>query len=649
MPADPRRLLPLAAAGLVLLAVLGPVGCSSEAPPPSRPTPPDVAEAVDPDPPPPDPRLTFDTPYRNVKPGVKYLGDAACAACHADIDKSFHQHPMGRSAERLTAGGGAIEKFDAAAHASFTAGGFDLSVERTPAGLVHRVKAKDGSPPGEWSPVVQVAIGSGTRGRSYLTVEDGGAVWQTPLSWWGPEQRWDLSPGFRLGTAARRPVVPECLFCHVNHVEPVPGAENRFREPVFAGPAAIGCERCHGPGELHAAERAGGAAPGGPDTSIVNPKHLPPALKSAVCEQCHLQGERRVIRRGRELWEFRPGLPMELFQSVFVRHPDIADRHKSVGQFEQMEKSKCFTTSGGKLGCTSCHDPHGLPAAEAKVAFYRSKCLSCHEQKGCTAPAPDRQAKADSCVACHMPRAGSQNVVHASVTDHRVPRVPVPAPAPKLLPFGTPPLVRFRSTPYTPPAAELDRDLGIGLSVYAGFDGDPETQAGLRRMATERLTASLRRWPGDADAWSALAGARGGTRTAAAERLKAAATAAKLAPQSDRAVAGLVTAATEAGRFDLAEEAATRMIALAPRSHDPRLARSFARMRLKEWAGAAEDAREAARLHPLHPEARLYLAIATHHLGDPEGARKLALTAAGLEGDPGQRAGLLSWFREHTR
>ncbi len=41
-----------------------------------------------------DPRLTFDTPFRNVKPEVKYVGDAACAECHSAIDESYHRHPM---------------------------------------------------------------------------------------------------------------------------------------------------------------------------------------------------------------------------------------------------------------------------------------------------------------------------------------------------------------------------------------------------------------------------------------------------------------------------------------------------------------------------------------------------------------------------
>lgn len=57
------------------------------------------ADEVDvPDPPPPDPRLTFPTAFRNVKPEVKYLGDTSCAGCHLRIDTTYHAHPMGRSA-----------------------------------------------------------------------------------------------------------------------------------------------------------------------------------------------------------------------------------------------------------------------------------------------------------------------------------------------------------------------------------------------------------------------------------------------------------------------------------------------------------------------------------------------------------------------
>src|SRR5438132_13658320 len=43
------------------------------------------------------PRLTFPTPYRNVRPEVGYVGDQACASCHQAQAESFRHTPMGRS------------------------------------------------------------------------------------------------------------------------------------------------------------------------------------------------------------------------------------------------------------------------------------------------------------------------------------------------------------------------------------------------------------------------------------------------------------------------------------------------------------------------------------------------------------------------
>src|SRR5687768_11182415 len=48
-------------------------------------------------PPPSDPRLVYDGPYRNIQPDVKYVGDAQCVSCHDPECEKFHNHPMGRS------------------------------------------------------------------------------------------------------------------------------------------------------------------------------------------------------------------------------------------------------------------------------------------------------------------------------------------------------------------------------------------------------------------------------------------------------------------------------------------------------------------------------------------------------------------------
>src|SRR4051794_22302779 len=42
-------------------------------------------------------RLAAESPYKNVRPGVKYVGDAACVRCHGEISETYRKHPMGRS------------------------------------------------------------------------------------------------------------------------------------------------------------------------------------------------------------------------------------------------------------------------------------------------------------------------------------------------------------------------------------------------------------------------------------------------------------------------------------------------------------------------------------------------------------------------
>src|SRR5437660_309401 len=74
-----------------------------------------------------DPRLSYPTPYRNVRPDVKYVGDDACGQCHPAVAESYHKHPMGRSLAPMTVRA-AEERYDAAAHNPFTdpASGFDF-------------------------------------------------------------------------------------------------------------------------------------------------------------------------------------------------------------------------------------------------------------------------------------------------------------------------------------------------------------------------------------------------------------------------------------------------------------------------------------------------------------------------------------------
>jgi len=42
-------------------------------------------------------QVALETAYTNARPGVAFVGDAACARCHLEIAADFRRHPMGRS------------------------------------------------------------------------------------------------------------------------------------------------------------------------------------------------------------------------------------------------------------------------------------------------------------------------------------------------------------------------------------------------------------------------------------------------------------------------------------------------------------------------------------------------------------------------
>ncbi|MBX3400021.1 MAG: hypothetical protein KF873_14870 [Gemmataceae bacterium] len=612
----------------------------------TNPPPFQTVDDIQPDPAPPDPRVVFETPFRNVKPDVKYTGDASCAGCHPKHDSDYHKHPMGRSADRVGRPG-APENYTA--NNPFTSQGYELRAER--AGKVdrHIVSAKDGrgAPLSDHVMAASIAIGSGTRGRSYLAIEDG-AVFQTPVSWYGQTmQKWDLSPSYDLGTGGRRIISKECLYCHVNQVDAVQGSPNRIVGGAFPEQVNVGCERCHGPGELHVRERTDGAAPGGMDTSIVNPKHLSHDLRGAICQQCHLQGEERVTRRGRDIFEYRPGLPWDQFVSVFVRHPTITDYHKSVGQFDQMHVSKCYTGSGGKLDCTSCHDAHAKPDPTSADAYYRTRCQTCHESKGCTAPVAERSAKSDSCIACHMPKADSSNIVHTAVTDHRVVRRPDSVTPPRRsLPADADPIVPFARSPHAPMVEELERDLAIAFAKTIGKM--PGSRSIYLADAEDRLTRTLKRWPGDAAAWDMMA--RLSSRLDAPTRfLDAARKAHRLANESESASMLLADALVANRDYYKALAITDRLVATNPRLIEHRLQRARTLILMEEWTRAETACRDLLAIHPLLPEAHLLLAHCRQRQGDRDGGEAGLETAVRLATKPSVRDDFRKWYRGQSR
>jgi Tfp pilus assembly protein PilF len=571
------------------------------------------------------------SPFANTRAGVRYVGDAACARCHAEIAATYRQHPMGRSLAPIDAAP-ATGGDEAGGRPLFEANGLEYSIERRDGRVFHREARRDAA--GRIIALnevqVQFVLGSGSQGISYL-VEHDGFLFQSPISWYVQKRRWDLSPGYQKQNAHfDRPVVSTCLYCHANRVEAVEGTINRYQPPIFRG-HAIGCERCHGPGEIHVSHPT---AVDGRDMTIVNPAGLEPALRDAVCEQCHLLGRQRVVKLDRRDDDYRPGLPFDRVWSVFVPSGGTA-ADRFVGQVEQMHASRCFRASNGRLGCISCHDPHQRPAPEERVSFYRDRCRECHADQGCRLPASIRvqRSRDEDCTGCHMPRLERSDIAHVAATDHRIPRRPHEGRSTEDPSPGAPPLVLFHHEPRDEPQRALaERDLGVALSRMG-----PEAAA----VALPLLETALAARPDDTAAWEAKGSVLGRLQRFE-EGLAAFRRALSREPNRETAILGAADLAARSGRREQAIADFRRAIALNPWRAAYRTDLAALSFDHRDWAAAAGACREALRLDPTHLETRKILVRSDLHLGDRAAARTEFQTLLGF--DPPDRAELIRRF-----
>lgn len=318
-----------------------------------------------------------------------------CGRCHPTEVAQFRRSPMGQSV-------GAPSVFTEA-RIVHKLSGSTLTVKRQGSVLEHRLERHGVS--AEYP--VAYSVGAGIVGYSYM-VRLGRYLYQSPLSYYTQTQSWDLTPGYETDSHLdfTHQISSGCLFCHTGSLDLLPGAPNQFGEPPFT---PISCERCHGSTAAHLHEPVPG--------SIVNPAKLPPRERDSVCEQCHLEGDARILNPGRDWWDFQPG---KLTESVFATYLRPGDRStlRAVSQSELLAESQCARQSGDRLWCGSCHNPHA--AGTNRTAEVRQVCLSCHSSLF----ASGRHAAASECVSCHMPRLRPTNVSHSAVTDHSIPRKP---------------------------------------------------------------------------------------------------------------------------------------------------------------------------------------------------------------------------------
>jgi predicted CXXCH cytochrome family protein len=597
---------------------------------------------------PPDPRLSYAGAFLNVHPSVQYVGDAKCAECHLDLARSYALHPMGHSTVPIREHAGKMP-YDREHRNPFDARGVRLWIERDGDRVWHHsAQIEDGQPLWENRQEVFYVVGSGTRGYSYLTEIDG-YVFQTAISWFSQKNIWDISPGFHKAPSPGRPIYVGCLQCHANRAKEKPGYLMRYEPGVFDG-YNVGCERCHGPGEKHVAFRESGEVLMDPyDKTIVNPARLPWQLRENVCEQCHLGGERRVLRRGRGWFDYRPGTPLEDFLAIYVKNPDLPGVNKAVSHVEQMRKSKCFTKTpeDKKLGCISCHDPHQRVEAKDTVSHYRQRCLTCHQDKGCSVPAAERVKKVadDSCIACHMPRAAVTNIAHTAMTDHTISRRPAETPpGAGDLPMGEWPIVHFHRDRVNARDPERRRDHAVALSRLVSAEMMPPAY---RPRATAQslalLEEVLKQGPTDPDGWHAKA--QGLWREQRLEEARVAyLRGLDLDPLNEDLLDQVGRVEQSLGMKDEATAHLKRLVEVNP--YETNYLRSLGTQLAQngDWAGAGEQARAWMKLEPGSSVARQLWVLSLLERGRRDEARREFEKLRKLK--PANLAELEVWFRK---
>jgi len=232
-----------------------------------------------------------------------------------------------------------------------------------------------------------------------------------------------------------------CVTCHAEQQKSfVHTIMGNAMARAKSGPAALGCESCHGPGKAHV------DAGGGKETIAV--RFTPDSRNTAeekneACLSCHSKGNQMFWRasphesRGMacvDCHQIHYGSPTERYEAMqqqtrfgepltthvgtHLPEPELCLQCHQMRR-AQLQRSSHMPYREGKVTCTSCHNPHGSPNPSQLIqSSINENCYSCHaERRG-----PflfEHPPVLENCANCHEPH-GTNNPDLLKV---RMPRV----------------------------------------------------------------------------------------------------------------------------------------------------------------------------------------------------------------------------------
>ena len=248
---------------------------------------------------------------------------------------------------------------------------------------------------------LDIAIGSGTKGQSYLNWQDE-QLYQLQVSYFEADGSWVNSPGYPNKTyAPNRPVRARCLECHLTYAE---NKETFNRPNVYKKSNlifGIDCERCHGPSIEHVNfhQRNPNENVG---RNIGSFSMTSQRQNLDMCALCHSGTE---IKFGKSPFEFVTGDTLAHTTGKVNKRLALNDSLDVHGnQYGLLLASPCFKNSAA-MNCTSCHNPHENQRNNNE--WFNLKCSLCHQDadktSDCSLSMEKRKLDGNNCVSCHMP------------------------------------------------------------------------------------------------------------------------------------------------------------------------------------------------------------------------------------------------------